>query len=267
MNRPKSQARSSTKERATARLAEDLERKLLSYATAATAAGVGMLACSLPAEAKIVFTSIFVEIAPKALVNLDLNGDGIADFQFSNNSSSGTSGGLIRRKLHLIPQNQRNAIWGGTSRGFPIASALAPGVVVGPKGKFQQGAKLMATAGYGFGTAGPFYTSYGPWREATHSYLGLRFTIGGQTHFGWARLNVASTAKGVYAAVTGYAYETVPNKPIVTGKTSGSAKNRTSASSNPASSNGSKPASASLGLLAYGSLGLDAWRRRNATLL
>jgi hypothetical protein len=174
---------------------------------------------------------------------------------------------LIRRKLHLIPQNQRNAIWGGTSRGFPIASALAPGVVVGPKGKFQQGAKLMATAGYGFGTGGPFYTSYGPWREVSRNYLGLRFTIQGQTHFGWARLNVASTANGVYAAVTGYAYETVPNKPIVTGKTSGSAKNRTSASSNPASSNGSKPASASLGLLAYGSLGLDAWRRRNATLL
>jgi hypothetical protein len=46
--------------------------------------------------------------------------------------------------------------------------------------------------------------------------LGLRFTIVGETHYGWARL---STVSGIF--LNGYAYETIPNKPIIAGKTHG----------------------------------------------
>ena len=50
--------------------------------------------------------------------------------------------------------------------------------------------------------------------------------IGGQVHYGWARVAVRRTGKGygknsIQATLTGYAYETIPNKPIVTGKTTG----------------------------------------------
>jgi hypothetical protein len=123
MNPPKSHTRITTK-RVTARLAEGLERKLLSYVAAASAAGVSLLACSLPAEGKIVYTSIFVQIPPNAMVNLDLNGDGIADFQFSNHVSTTNSfhGGGLQGILKVLPQNQSNAIWGVATS----ASALRP---------------------------------------------------------------------------------------------------------------------------------------------
>ena len=57
-------------------------------------------------------------------------------------------------------------------------------------------------------------------------YLGLQFVINGQVHYGWARLSVSLTDPslnkfGIYAVLTGYAYEDVPNKPIITGKTKG----------------------------------------------
>ncbi len=54
-------------------------------------------------------------------------------------------------------------------------------------------------------------------------YLGLKFSIHGQFHYGWARLNVFTNwnAPGFTAALLGYAYETIPNKPIITGKTKG----------------------------------------------
>ena len=56
---------------------------------------------------------------------------------------------------------------------------------------------------------------------AVHGYLGMKFVIQGKAHFGWTRLNVGCTNTKVNATLTGYAYETVPNKPIIAGKTHG----------------------------------------------
>jgi hypothetical protein len=65
----------------------------------------------------------------------------------------------------------------------------------------------------------------GPWanggKGVKKHYLGLRFDINGETHFGWARLNVSVQPTNVTATLTGYAYETITNKPIITGKTKG----------------------------------------------
>jgi len=52
----------------------------------------------------------------------------------------------------------------------------------------------------------------GPWRNAQDRFLGVKFVIDGELHYGWVRLNVdGSFKKGL---LTGYAYETIPNKPI-----------------------------------------------------
>ena len=60
------------------------------------------------------------------------------------------------------------------------------------------------------------------WRNEKRKYLGFSFVIKGQTHYGWARMNVIGcSANGISAVLTGYAYETVANKPIITGKTKG----------------------------------------------
>ncbi len=56
-------------------------------------------------------------------------------------------------------------------------------------------------------------------------YLGLKFTIHNQDHFGWARLTTKIDAGKnplMRTTLTGYAYETIPNKPIIAGKTKGS---------------------------------------------
>lgn len=61
-----------------------------------------------------------------------------------------------------------------------------------------------------------------PWRGLNKAaYLGLKIVIEGKTHYGWARLSVQSPGHGVEfskAFLTGYAYETIPNKPINAGK-------------------------------------------------
>jgi hypothetical protein len=69
------------------------------------------------------------------------------------------------------------------------------------------------------GTSG--YNACGQWLHATNRYLGLKFVIKGKTHYGWARLTTSCAQFECSDLLTGYAYETVANKSIVTGKTKG----------------------------------------------
>ena len=90
-------------------------------------------------------------------------------------------------------------------------------------------------------------------------YLGLAFTVNGETHFGWARLSVKTgPRRAFHALLTGYAYETVPSKPIITGQTTDEAEIPQASLAPPAAA---QPQSASLGALALGSSGLSFWRQ------
>lgn len=204
------------------RLNPKLEKGLLGYGAAASAAGVSLLALTPAAQAKIVYTPANVQIIGN--VYLDLNHDGIHDFRFSTTHHSGTgaahAGTFFRTsaaQLRVYPVGIRNQIWGHSS----YASALKPGVRVGPK--FPQGGFSMAEVR---GINSQLSVYYGPWegtksnRTVKNRYVGLKFLIKGQVHYGWARLTV-TVKYPISATLTGYAYETVPNKAIVTGKTKG----------------------------------------------
>jgi hypothetical protein len=257
--------RKRTKSRHETRLRASLDKSLQAYATAACAAGVSLMACAPPAAAKIVYTPANSYILPNKTLSLDLNRDGTADFLLSNtNVSTGTNshGRWGHGSLKIKPQNSANAVWGKGS----YASALRGGVRVGPNQHFQSGHGKMVRSHFSSGDFYPAtFQSAGPWGDVTRRYLGLRFSIKGQLHYGWARLDVTVTYHGIYTVLSGYAYETVPNTPIVTGKTKGSAADVSGASQNTNSSLGpsSRPP-ASLGLLARGANGLDIWRKRRA---
>jgi hypothetical protein len=56
------------------------------------------------------------------------------------------------------------------------------------------------------------------------AYLGLRFYFKGTIHYGWARVKLKSMSRrpNFTVTLTGYAYETIPGRPIVAGATKGS---------------------------------------------
>lgn len=201
----------------------DFDHRLSMYALAASAAGVGMLALGQPAEGKIIYTKANKYIGPNTTLHLDLNHDGIADFDLKDTFSTWFYGLSSAGRLSVLPDRQKNAIWGHVVR-FAYASALYAGVRVGPKGHFLPGAGGMAAETNNGGRDRPdFSYGNGPWANVTNRYLGLKFVIKGKIHFGWARLNVTL---GTYNAqltgtLTGYAYETVANRPIFTGKEHG----------------------------------------------
>jgi hypothetical protein len=253
--------------RAATRLGANLDKNLMSYAIAAGAAGVGLLALAQPADAKIVYTPAHKNIGAKTFI--DLNHDGINDFKLTLIRTSRCEGGCttsgIRHgtafqvtyaRLSAFGVAKADQIYGQGK----LASALPAGVRVGPNGKFP-GGNVMATVN---AISGNTEGHYGAWAGTgvgvQHRFLGLKFKIHGKTHFGWARFNVTLSQKAtIQATLTGYAYETVADKPIVTGKTNESGDDGDAISASVPS-----PAPASLGLLARGSSGLVAWRRRDA---
>ena len=88
-------------------------------------------------------------------------------------------------------------------------------------------------------------------------YLGIRFVIKGKIHYGWARLTV-TPGKNFQATLTGYAYETIANKPIIAGRTKGPDKFE---EGQDAGLRVPVRRSPGLGLLAMGSPALSIWRR------
>jgi len=92
------------------------------------------------------------------------------------------------------------------------ALPLAAGVSVGPGGSFRGGRQEMVGACFCSGSEDYF----GPWLGVQNGYMGFEFNIKGAAHFGWARFSVTDTGT---VTLTGYAYETVSLKPIVTGDT------------------------------------------------
>jgi hypothetical protein len=245
------------------KLSESLHRQLNMYALAASAAGVGALALVQPAEAKVIYTPSHIRIGQGVSIQLDLNHDGIADFSVSNGYVHPTTYDGVAL-LGVTPKIRSNEVWWG---GSVWAAALAKSVRVASSGAFTTGSRYMAIVGHDYNR---LYGG-GPWTGNIHAYLGLKFQIDGQTHYGWARLHVVAQLSGplrhplIDATLTGYAYETTPNKGIKTGQTKGPGD--ISIEKPNANLTTPIPKPASLGLLALGSRGLSIWRREDSILL
>ena len=99
--------------------------------------------------------------------------------------------------------------------------------------------------------------------------MGLKFVVGGEVHYGWARLSVTlghnRQLDDVVGTLTGYAYETVPDKPIIAGRITGpdviTVAPETGEITPPAPLIAPASAPATLGALANGAITLDLWRR------
>jgi len=198
------------------RLPASLDQQLNWYALAASAAGVSLLALASPLEAKIVYTKTYQVIGSNGIYGLDLNHDGTMDFIIRDRVSFAYTGLFLSAREAF-----GNAVEGSNAE----AAALIKGAPIGPGQHFIVAASSYAGERMAVATCtveGGCRTS-GPWVNVTDRYLGLKFQISGKTHYGWARLKVAAGNSQVTAKLTGYAYETISNKTIRAGQTSGNA--------------------------------------------
>jgi hypothetical protein len=277
INRKRAAKQRGSNQRTQARLSSKLEKNLWTYAVAAGAAGVGLLASPQLAGAEVVYTPANASVKPGGLT-IDLNHDGMADFYLVPGGAASIAASTQFSYLQVchIPENDAShqcvqsssSIQPNKDNTVRVASSGALALPAGAKiafgEKFQipgHAAGMVDRKFYSGSNTAQFWK--GPWanggKGSTNRYLGFKFKISGQFHYGWARLTVLTPAHGGWTAtLTGYAYETVANKGIVAGQTSDS---DTTTEMNPtAPTSPFRPAS--LGLLGLGAVGLSIWRRK-----
>lgn len=254
-------------------LRQPLEKNLFSYAAAAGAAGVALLACSAPADASVVAKKVNIALPINGgLIQFDINGDGQNDFGLSaqalggctSTTSAAIKGKHLRKpplgcpfddRVNVVPTQAADEVWkSGSFYGNNCAADIAGGVKIGAARPFVGGKLAMAVHS---GTSEGLY--FCPWTgsSAPHPYLAVKFTdTSGNVHFGWVRVTVNFA---FLATVTGYGYETVPNRPILAGATRGADEHASIVE--PQDLTPMRQEVASLGRLAQGASGLSAWRR------
>ena len=270
MTVPESENKGMKQKREPARLTGKLEASLFTYAIAASAAGIGMVAQTPAAEAEVVATQANISVPVNGgLIQFDINRDGQMDFGLSwrvdkglaphHKTCSTNCGAPFTSALIAVPAQAANEVWQMASQaGFfgsniYCAAALAPGQKIGPNPRFKAGDKAMFWF-YAFidGTFSACKWENGP----RGPYLGVKFLdTSGSLHYGWVRVSLGTTV-----TITGYAFETQPNTPITTGITHGPVG--AARLMGPVEMvNPGSPMPGSLGVLALGTPGLAAWRR------
>jgi hypothetical protein len=229
-----------------------LDSQLKLYVLSAGAVSVSLMALAQPAAADIVYTQVHhvIPISPD-FQYIDINGDGVPDFAFLHY----TYGLSYSQNSVISIDAHKNAVVGIDKR---YAEPLSEGAVIGASADFKGGVRSMAH-NLVLDVARKSY-KLGPWNNVQNRYLGVSFKIGSETHYGWIRMSVSDPIFPFKVLITGYAYETEPNKSLRAGQTTG---DEVDAGPQARSTQTGAPRNASLGMLAAGSAGLALWRRED----
>ncbi len=175
------------------------------------------VACATHAQAVVIITQLtppvyrtFPDPAFETRTHfyIDLNRDGFDDFDIVT-----TGFGMDCVALRT------NEIACGIIFGAPEVGGFAQTIHAGSIiGAYQDGYNYDWTPGFGAMVGINSITDppliYGYW-GSNRDYLGLRFKIDGQTHYGWIQMHLPATEGAGF--VEGFAYETEPNAPIIAG--------------------------------------------------
>ena len=173
---------------------------------------------SASANAQIVYT----DVNPDVTINtnggvyaLDLNNDGIADFNITYTTTLYYS--LTNLLIRITPLGANEV---GNDTTYP--SALLQNSQIDSSSftwKNNVNQNLIAKNWRSFPTAPPrFFVIYsGNWNGASNKYIPLQLDVSSQKYYGWVRLDVATGA--VSFTVKDYAYNSIPDQSILAGET------------------------------------------------
>lgn len=170
--------------------------------------------------------------------NLDLNNDGTTDFTLNATRYVSTCAQwYTTREAYISSQSGNGACALNMNANDIVDGNLtfsASNVVL---------RSITSQPGLAWGNCN---SSSGILTNGSGGYLGLQFTNGNNTYFGWVHLNVSILNQGpgvIFLTVKDYAYNSIPNQPILAGQTVATGVNENSFSSsihlfpNPASNN------------------------------
>jgi hypothetical protein len=213
-----------------------LDHRLLLYTIAAGAAMVGATSSS----AEVLFTpSKALLHGPIAKLDIDLDHDGLADFQVALKPCLSASGYQTIGCLKVYGASPSNEVVADVAHDVAALRIRGP---ISSGRAFLQSCYMGTAFGYHFN-----------WCNVTNRFLGVRFLVNGEVHFGWIGFRHVDGFRGkMGAALAGWAYETQPDKSIGAGDMG-------------SSENGATIQPTSLEILSAGYSGVEQRRKRVAT--
>lgn len=196
-------------------LSESLKNRLKAYSLTAGAITAGITGIN----AQVVYTDIDPDVTGDSLY-LDLNNDGTDDFVFlaSADVVGSSSSFNVYRNFGVALNN--NAIAGTVSSSYLYPYAFSSGSIIDGNKAFNSGTNFQ-TLGWDYfaiSATNAAYTFGNIRVGGSEAYIGLRLDVDGQTHYGWARLQLNL---GGTITIMDYAYEANACVGIAAGATTG----------------------------------------------
>ncbi|MCU0433197.1 MAG: T9SS type A sorting domain-containing protein [Bacteroidia bacterium] len=191
-----------------------LTKKLKAYSITA-----GSLTAAAAAHGQIVYTDILpdINITTPSNYNLDMDNDGLPEMQMLLYSYA-DSNSSVNAFYQLVFNN--TATLGALYQSMvPFPYALNSGDSISPSStdwrdtSFASGYQYLATVA----SLNSVTSAYGYWPGATDKYLGVRFSINNQLHYGWVRLSIDSAASLI--TIKDYAYRSASGIGLTAGQT------------------------------------------------
>ena len=164
---------------------------------------------------------------------IDFNEDGFDEFTFTSSQTPGTIPGMIGGVPVDIPGDTFRVIAGNgplggnfVTQGTPGNNPIERGTIIGPGGRNDFAPSNILFDAFQLIAPPIFFDDSGNWATAQdgfiRGFLGLQFTIDGNTHFGWVDLAISgSGADGSDQPNTltlfRAGYQDIPNTPLPAG--------------------------------------------------
>ncbi len=174
---------------------------------------VTALMLSVSANAQIVYTDVNPDTTiANRIYYLDLNNDGTTDDSIRLFVSRPYIGECRGSKVSIFAING-NTVSGST---YPLAMNIKDTISSSLTWSASGDLRYIRS---GDPTSCPNDT-LGYWTNAIDYYLGLKLIVGTYTYYGWLRMQI--TVDPLYASgiIKDYAYNSIPNQPILAGQTS-----------------------------------------------
>jgi hypothetical protein len=195
---------------------KNLQKKLKAYSITA-----GSLTAAVAAQGQIIHTDVIPDLVidSGAVYALDVNNDATAEFSlYATTYTDSASGGIYGYSILQVEPPAANAVLGNLfASTYPLPSALNAGDSIRPGATDWKDGSVNSGLQYLAVVTPPPGPAYGNWPGINDKYIGMRFVVGAQTHYGWARLSVS--ADGSAITIKEYAYNSTPGAGITAGQT------------------------------------------------
>jgi len=163
------------------------------------------------AHAQIIYTDVDPDQTcnGNCTYNLDLNNDGVTDFQLQ--TTAGTScGGHPGNSVHVLPDTFNRIV---NSNAYP--AKLDTSILISLNSSWNPALTQILSAHFWMPNynGGCHEVSFNHWVNASDGYLGLEINVAGQYYYGWAQLSVGLGT----VTIRDYAYNSISDSSILAG--------------------------------------------------